>query len=114
MSLHEGPDYFALFRDSDGLVSDCSSFLFEYIPTGAPIFYLENERGPGLNEEGELVGAYYTGKDWGHVAEFLRMVIRREDPRQEERLARQKQFLLAPARGAGTEICEYLGAEFGY
>jgi hypothetical protein len=114
MSLHQHPDYYALFRESDGLVTDCSSFLFEYIPTGAPIFYLENELGPGVNEEGELMSAYYAGRDWGSVSEFLQMVIRREDPRQEERMARQRAFLHLPGHGAGTEICEYLGAEFGY
>jgi len=40
VSIYTGPDYFTLFRNSDGLIQDCGSFLAEYFYTGKPQCYI--------------------------------------------------------------------------
>ena len=40
--IYDRGDYFDLFRDSDILITDCSSFLAEYFPTGKPIIWLKS------------------------------------------------------------------------
>lgn len=40
--IYDKGDYFDLFKDSDILITDCSSFLAEYFPTGKPIIWLKS------------------------------------------------------------------------
>ena len=56
----EGGDYFDLFRTSDILITDCCSFLWEYLPTKKPVIHLINPKSVGYNEFGEsLIKGYY-------------------------------------------------------
>ena len=51
----ENGDYFNLFINSDLLITDCSAFLLEYLPTGKPIFRLERENSAKLTTFGEKI-----------------------------------------------------------
>ncbi len=51
--VRDGGDYFDVFTASDGLITDCGSFLAEYMPTGSPILWLDSQKGVGLNAYGK-------------------------------------------------------------
>ncbi len=51
--LEEG-EYIGLFRESDGMIHDCTSFITEYLYTGKPALYLNANIRERLNEYGKL------------------------------------------------------------
>ncbi len=51
--LEEG-EYIGLFRESDGMIHDCTSFITEYLYTGKPVLYLNAGIRERLNEYGKL------------------------------------------------------------
>src|SRR5690606_36090722 len=51
-TVYEGGGYFDLFRSSDVLVTDCGSFLAEYLRTGKPIIWLAAKGAVKLNSVG--------------------------------------------------------------
>ncbi len=71
-TLHTEPEYFDLLTRIDALMSDCSSLLFEFLPMGRPVLYLENPRGPRLNEEGDVVKLYEIAREPSGMEAFLR------------------------------------------
>lgn len=52
-------DYFNLFKNSDGMITDCGSFLIEYFATGKPILHLVSCLSARHNELIKLVGNNY-------------------------------------------------------
>jgi len=52
-NTYEQGNYFNLFINSDLMITDCSSFLIEYLPTKAPLFRLERIDSVPLNDFGE-------------------------------------------------------------
>lgn len=53
--VYEQGNYFDMFMNSDLLITDCSAFLLEYLPTGKPIFRLEREDSAKLTTFGEKI-----------------------------------------------------------
>ena len=52
--------YFDMFRTSDVMITDSSSFLYEYLPTGKPIIHLINKKSVGYNIFGQkIIKGYY-------------------------------------------------------
>lgn len=51
--LEEG-EYIGLFRESDGMIHDCTSFITEYLYVGKPALYLNANIRERLNEYGKL------------------------------------------------------------
>ena len=108
--LDSDPHYYPLFKRSDAMISDTSSFLFEYLPTGKPVCYLDNPAGPGLNEEGTLVDRYYRAADVDGVAAFLEQVRSGHDPMREQRVAAIDEYLYRVDGGAGARIRDHIHA----
>ena len=53
--VYDRGEYFDLFSSSDLLITDCSAFLLEYMPTLRPIIRFENPKSTKLNEFGKLI-----------------------------------------------------------
>ena len=65
-------DYFDIFKSSDALITDCGSFLAEYLPTQNPIMLLVNKNSIGYNEIGcKLVESYYKAYDNKDICKFV-------------------------------------------
>jgi hypothetical protein len=81
-AVYDSGEYFDLFRSSDVLVTDCGSFLAEYLPTGNPIIWLVQEGSIGLNPVGQALAAgFYEVRDIETFqAWFASVVLRGEDP----------------------------------
>lgn len=91
------PSYLPVFARSAALISDASSLLIEYGATGRPLLYLQNPRGPGLNEDGEFVRDHcYTAEREAQIQEFIDMVVRGEDSLARGRRAAFPRFVHQP------------------
>ncbi|MCD1654655.1 CDP-glycerol glycerophosphotransferase family protein [Treponema zuelzerae] len=85
--FYNSGDYIRLFQESDLLITDCISFLGEYLPSGNPVILLENTESAGYNELGkEIISSYYSCKAWNEVEMAIeRIVIKKQDPLNEIR-----------------------------
>lgn len=72
-------DYFPLFIQSDALITDCISFLIEYLPTTKPVFMLcknLDETTTHYNAFAQkVVKTYYKGNSNEQIESFIRNVV---------------------------------------
>ncbi|WP_416695881.1 hypothetical protein [Candidatus Pseudothioglobus sp. Uisw_050_01] len=111
-SFYNDPEYFDIFKDSDALITDCGSFLAEYLPTKKPILRLVKLNNIRYNEVGEkLVKSYYTSTNNNLIKTFITdVVINKEDVLLDKRLANIP--LVRPnIEGAGKFIVDYIETE---
>lgn len=85
---YEDGDYVDLFKESDALILDCSSFLGEYMFTLKPILYLKNKNTDRLMSGfgAKCLEASYISKEAFEVEEFLENIIYGKDDMHLERL----------------------------
>jgi hypothetical protein len=83
--LDTTPDYKVAFSVADALLSDASSLVPEFMPSGKPALYLRNHEGPGLNSDAAYFNDLYVADDWTQVRSFLDSVVRGSDPMAERR-----------------------------
>jgi glycosyltransferase involved in cell wall biosynthesis/CDP-glycerol glycerophosphotransferase (TagB/SpsB family) len=105
-------NYFDLFRTSDALVTDCGSFLAEYLPTGKPIIWLVSEATVGLNPVGEkFAEGFYAVRSRAEFEDVFDDVVRRgNDPLRERR--QELANSLFPARGTASHaVLDHLRRE---
>ena len=81
-------EYMDIIRSSDVMITDCASFLAEYLPTKKPLIRLINKDGISLNELGEKVSSeYYKSYDNDMLSQiFNEVVIKNNDYLKEKRL----------------------------
>src|SRR5690606_2346636 len=81
-SVYDDGDYFDVFRSSDALITDCGSFLAEYLPTGKPIIWLVSDRTVGLNPVGKFLSqGFYQARTPEELNEiFQQVVVEGTDP----------------------------------
>lgn len=91
--IYEGGDYFDLFKKSSGLITDCCSFLGEYLPSKQPIFHLR-ERKVNFHAWVEaILDSYYQIRDMKTLQnEIERVVINKDDYKKTEQLEKIKQI----------------------
>ncbi len=56
---YEGPEYLQLFKESKVLITDCGSFLAEYMPTKNPVILLRSANATPYNFLAQKVTKYY-------------------------------------------------------
>ena len=65
-----------MFRTSDWLITDCNSFLYEYLPTNKPVIHLINDKSVGHNEYGQkLISGYYPAKNIEETNQLLEQLL---------------------------------------
>jgi hypothetical protein len=82
--IYDMGDYFDIFRTSDLMITDCGSFLLEYMPTANPVMHLcpppEEKPFDTLVHE-EASKHYYKVKTIKELEEVFDMLVnKREDP----------------------------------
>ena len=87
--IYDQGDYFDLFRTSDCLITDCGSFLTEYLPTGNPVIYLvssETNATPRNVIHEKSSQHYYKVRDAASLDEVFQMLVKdAKDPLMELR-----------------------------
>ena len=88
-------NYYKIFFSSDGLITDCGSFLMEYLFTGKPVLVLENGKNPGWNELGRKVyNVYYKAYNNEDILRFIKNVIIKKKDILKPKRERLIKFLL--------------------
>ena len=77
--IYEEGDYFDMFRTSDLLITDCNSFLYEYLPTYKPVIHLISKNSVGHNEFGQKITAgYYSARDIDEIKKYFKQILFQE------------------------------------
>ena len=74
--IYESGDYIDIFKTSDLMITDCCSFLAEYLPTGKPLIRMINPKGIRLNKLGERIcSEYYISHNNKELEEYMNQLI---------------------------------------
>ena len=86
---YETGDYLNLFSESYAMITDCGSFLTEFLMTEQPVIHLVSEKCAGYNDDiKKLVKSYYQAHDLEELENYLEeIIIKKQDPKKDERLA---------------------------
>lgn len=105
-SQFEDGEYDALFKYSDAMIHDCSSFTIEYHYTKNPVMYLVRQQGleSSYNEFGQKAfDLHYKGHTKEQIEQFILNVINGIDPMKSEREHFYNKYLIPPH---GKTACE--------
>ena len=104
--IYDKGNYFDMFRTSDMLITDCNSFLYEYLPTEKPVIHLISEHSIGHNEFGrKITSGYYKV----HNIEELELALNmKDDVLLNTRLDIIKNTLKQPEGGVKSYIRKYI------
>lgn len=101
-----------LFAAAAAMLSDASSFVFEFAATGKPLLYLHNPHGPPLNSDGDFVHRHlYTAERESEIRDFLDLVEAGRDPRAEARRAAFPDYIHQPPGGVGLAVKRAVDAQ---
>lgn len=84
----EEGNYIDIFATSDLMITDCGSFLAEYLPSGKPFIRLCRENCIEMNKLGEkIISEYYFSHNNNELEQLLNeIVVNKNDYKKEERL----------------------------
>ncbi len=86
--VYDSGNYIGLFQSSSALVTDCLSFLGEYLPSGHPVFRLDSGSDPFGSFGRKIINTYYQIKTVEEFKPlFKRVVINKDDFKKNERIA---------------------------
>lgn len=105
-SQFEDGEYDALFKYSDAMIHDCSSFTAEYHFTMNPVMYLIRENGMEVsyNDFGQQAfDLHYKGYTKDDIEHFIQDVINGNDPLKQKRKQFFDNYLIPPY---GKTACE--------
>ncbi len=110
---YEGPDYIGLFKKSKAMITDCGSFLAEYMPSKNPVILLRSSIATPYNFLAKKVTKYYYK---AHNTEELsalldEVILNGIDKDKEKRLKMLED--LALVTNASQNILNDLNKEFG-
>jgi hypothetical protein len=115
-NVFRGAEYVGLFKSSDCLITDCISFLADYLPTGNPVFHLRNRlQSAEFNDYGkEIIGTYYQIHSPAELEKlFSRVMIEGDDFMGEQRAALMKKFAPTDGKSASMRIFECIASALG-
>ena len=114
-SVYTDGNYFDIFKTSDVLVTDSSSFLAEYFYSGKPIIFFESKNRAGFNEFGlKLKHGFYNLEKTEDIEDLLyKILVEKTDNLKSVREKIIQKEFYCPQNGIGKGIVEYLKQELG-
>lgn len=105
-TLHYGPVYYPQFASSDFMITDCGSFLAEYVVTRKPLLHLNSPISPGYNSFGrEVLSVNYESRLGDRISWFVEnVVLSASDPLASRRARLAEQLLGTMADKIGKTI----------
>lgn len=106
-------NYFDIFKTSDVLITDCSSFLGEYYFSQKPIIFLDKDSRCGFNDFGlKMKKTFYSPKNLDEIPKIIYdLLINKNDYKKEQRIKLIKQEYFYPPQGVGRMIVEFIKKE---
>ena len=93
----EEGQYLDLFKHSDAMIHDCSSFICEYLYMQKPVLYLDNGNSFPQNHLGKGgLEQHYHASTHEQIEQFVKNLIAGNDPMKDSRAAFVRQNLLPP------------------
>lgn len=85
---YEAGDYLDLFSESYAMITDCGSFLTEFLLTKQPVIHLVSSKATPFNESVQkIVKSYYQAHNTEELDNYLEeVIIQKQDPKIQERL----------------------------
>lgn len=85
---YESGDYLDLFSESYAMITDCGSFLTEFLLTEQPVIHLVSQKCVGYNPSvDKIVKSYYQAHDLTELKSYLeRIILNKDDYKKPERL----------------------------
>ena len=100
-------DYFDIFKTSDLMITDCCSFLAEYLPTEKPLIRLINNKAQPLNFLGDkIVSQYYYAHNKQDLEIIFEQLKNGNDYKKEERI-KLIPDIVDPTTPAAVKIFNY-------
>lgn len=110
--LYENGNYFDCFKTSDMMITDCNSFLTEYLPTQKPLLQLISKESKGLNKYGEeITGGYYKIHNLEELQNTLNKIICEKQDILLETRKKSSNKLIRPKNGVSQEIFNIITKE---
>ncbi|MDD1744147.1 MAG: CDP-glycerol glycerophosphotransferase family protein [Methanomassiliicoccales archaeon] len=112
--IYDQGDYFSIFKNSDALITDCSSFLSEYLPTKMPVIHLISENMVTPNPLSRIASSHYYKVHNITELEFYlnEVIINKNDPQKEKRIE-DIRVLDLDGISASSKILNHLKGELG-
>lgn len=93
--------FFDLFMSSDAMIHDSGSFVIEYLYSGNPVMFVNDNIEPLLEESNDFgklaYHLHYIGKNKEDIISFINnTILGCHDPLQKERLKMKEQYLMPP------------------
>lgn len=114
-SQYESGKYLGLFMHSDAMIHDCGSFILEYMYTGKPVMYINNDPQSdtpcsklALNTSNKkALALHYIANSLDDIENFIKNVIAENDSLRDERQRFLADYLTPPCgRTAAKNIIE--------
>lgn len=114
--IYEYGNYFDMFRTSDLLITDCNSFLYEYLPTKKPVIHIISKDSVGHNKFGEkITQGYYKVTNIDEIKKELDIVLlNNQDSKLQVREQIISDILIQPYGGIAKFIVEYATQLFSH
>ena len=108
--IYDYGDYFPLFRRSDALITDCGSFLGEYVPTGHPLFHLWSDSAPYNDSLRRLSASFYRIHSFDQLEQEVRCVILEGDDYKKAERESAGLKLFNPQKSSASQIIRLIEA----
>lgn len=106
--VYDNGNYFRLFKQSNALITDCVSFLGEYLPSTNPIFHLISPYSKFNDLAKSFIGSFYQIYSVSELEENLKKVIlEHQDIKKDERVSKIS-ILFDKKEKASTKIIKKL------
>ncbi len=108
--IYDKGGYFDMFKTSDALITDCSSFLYEYLPSERPIIHLTKYDATPFNEFGNfLTSAYYKAYSIQELEKYLKEVVENDNDYLKEKRMEVLQSLFSKNNSkAASKVKNYI------
>lgn len=113
-TIYTGGDYYEMFAGSDYLITDCISFLSEYLPTAKPVIHLrKDEQKQSFNNLVKMItDSYYKVYDNETLSKiFNEVIVNNNDYLKDKRIKNIKLLMIGKNKTTGEKITEYLEKE---
>ncbi len=112
LAIDQSSSYVEAFHAADGLITDASSLMYEFMLLDKPMLYLHCEGGAGLNEAGLLMTqAIATARGEPDLARFVDEIARGADTRRDARNTAIRKLVGPLDGGAGARVKAMIDAE---
>ena len=111
--VYDKGEYFDIFKTSDILITDCSSFLAEYFPTKNPIIFLNRKDRAPFDKFGNAIKkGFYEANNFNDVEILIENILNKKQDfllKTRERILKKHFYIKEPAY---LELINYLNKLF--